>query len=170
MSACPSVRMEQFSYWMDFHEIWQLGIIRKFCRENPTFINPKMSELNPSAQRCLTIIFTGNLAPWTVHFVKTCVKNQQMQQLFIQFINYVWYLLHVSALHCHHQGAFLVPSERCSIEEQSIEYCGWVTSHNTPIHNILSTAPQLIISQKALGMLPGDGNVMPKRVGDTIHN
>jgi hypothetical protein len=37
-----------------------------------------------------------------------------------------------------------------------------VTKHNTPIHNILSTAPQLSISQKALGMLPDDGNVMLK--------
>jgi hypothetical protein len=45
-----------------------------------------------------------------------------------------------------------------------------VTTHNTPIHNILSTAPQLSISQKALGMLPDDGNVMPKQVGATIHN
>jgi hypothetical protein len=79
-----------------------------------------------------------------------------MQQLFIQFINYVWYLLHVSALRCHPQGAFLVPSERCSIEEQ-------------PIHNILSTVPQLSISQKALGTFPEDGNVMPKNVGATIH-
>jgi hypothetical protein len=52
-------------------------------------------------------------------------KNQQIKQLFIQFINYVWYLLHVSALHCHPQGAFLVSSERFSIEEQSLEYCGW---------------------------------------------
>jgi hypothetical protein len=42
--------------------------------------------------------------------------------------------------------------------------------HNTPIHNILSTAPQLSISQKALGMLPEDGNVMLKHVGATIHN
>jgi hypothetical protein len=25
-------------------------------------------------------------------------------------------------------------------------------------------------SQKALGTLPEDGNVMPKHVGDTIHN
>jgi hypothetical protein len=46
----------------------------------------------------------------------------------------------------------------------------YVTRHNTPIHNILSTALQLSISQKALGMLPEDGNVMPKHVGDTIHN
>jgi hypothetical protein len=56
-----------------------------------------------------------------------------MQQLFIQFINYLWYLLHV--------GHYI----------------------------ILSTAPQLSISQKALGTLPEDANVMPKHVGDTIH-
>jgi hypothetical protein len=42
--------------------------------------------------------------------------------------------------------------------------------HNTPVHNILSTALQLSISQKALGTLPEDGNVMPKHVGATIHN
>jgi hypothetical protein len=51
----------------------------------------------------------------------------------------------------------LPSSERCSIED-------------TPIHNILSTDPQLSISQKALGKLPEDGNVMPKHVGATIHN
>jgi hypothetical protein len=32
------------------------------------------------------------------------------------------------------------------------------------------SAPQLNISQKALGTLPEDGNVMPKHVGATIHN
>jgi hypothetical protein len=37
-------------------------------------------------------------------------------------------------------------------------------------HHILSTTPQLIISQKALGTLPEDGNVMPKHVEATIHN
>jgi hypothetical protein len=45
-----------------------------------------------------------------------------------------------------------------------------VTRHNMPIHNILSTAPQLSISQKAVGTLPEDGNVIPKHVGATIHN
>ena len=45
-----------------------------------------------------------------------------------------------------------------------------VTKHNTPIHNIISTAPELSISQKALGTLPEDSNVMPKRIGATIHN
>jgi hypothetical protein len=47
-------------------------------------------ELNPSAQRCLTRILAGDFASWTVHFVNICVKNQQIHQLFIQFINYVW--------------------------------------------------------------------------------
>jgi hypothetical protein len=45
-----------------------------------------------------------------------------------------------------------------------------ITKHNTPIHNFLSTAPQLSISQKALGTVPEDGNVMPKHVGIIIHN
>jgi hypothetical protein len=70
-----------------------------------------------------------------------------------------------------------MPSERCSIEEQSIDYCGWAccdakhfTRHNTPINNILSTAPQFSIYQKALGTLPEDGNVVPKHVGVTINN
>src|SRR5215469_12582753 len=93
--------------------------------------------------------------------LKGYMKNQQIHQLFIQFINHVWCLLHVSALNCHLQGAFLVPSERCSIEERSIEYCRWAflclvmwyarttsLDTNTPIHNILSTALQSSISQK----------------------
>jgi hypothetical protein len=45
-----------------------------------------------------------------------------------------------------------------------------VTKRNTPIHNILSTAPQLSISQKTLGTLPEHGNVMPKHVGTAIIN
>jgi hypothetical protein len=45
-----------------------------------------------------------------------------------------------------------------------------VIRHNAPIHNILSTAPQLNISQKALETFPEDDNVMPKHVGATIHN
>jgi hypothetical protein len=45
-----------------------------------------------------------------------------------------------------------------------------VTRHNTLTHNILSTAPQLSISQKAQGTPSEDGNVMSKLVGATIHN
>jgi hypothetical protein len=74
-----------------------------------------------------------------------------------------------------------VPSERCSIEVQLIEV--WmvrvvlsdVVQHTTSldttrtIHHILSTAPQLSISQKVLGTLPEDDNVMSKHVGATVH-
>jgi hypothetical protein len=35
-------------------------------------------------------IFIGDFASWTVHFINICVNNQQIHQLFIQFINYVW--------------------------------------------------------------------------------
>jgi hypothetical protein len=59
-----------------------------------------------------------------------------------------------------------VPSERYSIEEQSIEYCGEIATHhvtrnNTPIHKILSTAPQLSF-QTVLGTLLEECNLMPK--------
>jgi hypothetical protein len=49
-------------------------------------INPLTPELNPSAQRFLTRFFTEDFASWTVHFVNICEKNQQIQQLLIQFI------------------------------------------------------------------------------------
>jgi hypothetical protein len=45
-----------------------------------------------------------------------------------------------------------------------------VLTHHVTRHNILLTTPELSISQKALGTLPEDGNVMPKSVGATIHN
>jgi hypothetical protein len=56
-----------------------------------------------------------------------------------------------------------------------VTWCMAITTHhvtrlNTPIHNILSTASQLSISQKALGALHEVGNVMPKHVRATIHN
>src|SRR5215468_6606656 len=104
-----------------------------------------MTELNPSAQRCLTRFFTGDFAPSTVHFVNICVENQQIHQLLIQFINYV-------------------------VSSDVVRGAHHVTRHNTPIHNILSTAAQLSISQKALETLPEDGNVMPKHAEATIHD
>jgi hypothetical protein len=45
----------------------------------------------------------------------------------------------------------------------------WCTRHVSR-HNILSTAPQLSIYQKALETLPEDGNVMLKHVGATTQN
>jgi hypothetical protein len=76
------------------------------------------------------------------------VKNQQIHQLFIQFITVIMY----------------------GISYMFWYYIAIFREHNTSINNILSTAPQLSISQKALGTLPEDGNVMPKQVGATIHN
>jgi hypothetical protein len=69
-----------------------------------------------------------------------------------------------------------MPSERCPIEKRcvvsskAVLETHHVTRHNTPNYNILSTAPQYSISQKTLGTLPEDGNVMLKHVRDTIHN
>jgi hypothetical protein len=83
---------------------------------------------------------------------------------------------YVSALHRHPQGGFLVYSERRTIEQQSTEYClvaqctCTMPLDITPIHNIRLIAPQLSVSQNTLGMLPEDGDVMPKHVGATIHN
>jgi hypothetical protein len=72
-------------------------------------------------------------------------KNQQIHQLFIQIIMYGSSYIFRHATH-------------------------HVTKQNTPIHSILSTAPLLSISQKALGTFPEDDNVMPKHVGATTYN
>jgi hypothetical protein len=63
-----------------------------------------------------------------------------------------------------------VPFERCSIESSDVLRAHHVTRQSTPIHNILSTAPQLSISHKAQGTLPEVGNAMLKHVGAPIHN
>jgi hypothetical protein len=44
------------------------------------------------------------------------------------------------------------------------------SSGSVPSAFWLSIAPQLSISQKALGSLPEDGDVIPKHVGSTIYN
>jgi hypothetical protein len=61
------------------------------------FLNLKMLHLQPFNAGIKSLwatlpdeIFTGDFASWTVHFVNICVENQQIHQLFIQFINYVW--------------------------------------------------------------------------------
>jgi hypothetical protein len=66
-----------------------------------------------------------------------------------------------------------IPSENMREKPNVLCLVTWcthhVTRHNTPNHSVLSTVPQLSISQKALGTLPEDDNVMQKRVGN-IHN
>jgi hypothetical protein len=56
------------------------------------------------------------------------------------------------------------------LDALNVMYSGVVRMRTTLIHNILSTAPQLSISQKALGTLPDHGNLMTKHVGPTIYN
>jgi hypothetical protein len=68
----------------------QIWPTETFYAQVSVCINPLTPELNPSTQRCLTRFFTGDFASSTTHFVNMYVKNQQMQQFFIQFINYVW--------------------------------------------------------------------------------
>jgi hypothetical protein len=80
--------MEGFDIWKNkprFHIIF--NVCAAFKSE---YINPLTPELDLSAQRCMTRFFTGNFDSWTVHSFNICMKNQQMQQLFIQFINNVW--------------------------------------------------------------------------------
>jgi hypothetical protein len=74
-----------------------------------------------------------------------------------------------------HYIAIIRERSYCLLSDAQLRSSRWniahahhVTRHNTPIYNILSTASQLSISQKALGTLPEDGNVMPKHVGVTI--
>jgi hypothetical protein len=53
-------------------------------------VNPLTLELNPSTQCYLMTFFTRDFASRTMHIVNICTKNQQIHQLFIHFINYVW--------------------------------------------------------------------------------
>jgi hypothetical protein len=55
-------------------------------------------------------------------------------------------------------------------EQRDLVRAHHVTRHNTPIHNFLSKAPQLSVSQKALGTLPQAGTVMLKHGETTVHN
>jgi hypothetical protein len=56
-------------------------------RYNPSPFNAGIKSLRATL---LDEIFYSTFYLLNVNFVNICVKNQQMQQLFIQFINYVW--------------------------------------------------------------------------------
>jgi hypothetical protein len=107
-------------------------------------VNPLTPELNPSAQRCLTIFFIGILLH-EPHFVNICVKNQEMQKLFLQFISYI-----CSSYMFRHYIASPDTTRPCAI-----------------FYRLLLNWASLT---RQLGTLPEDRNVMPKHVGATIHN
>jgi hypothetical protein len=60
-------------------------------------------------------------------------------------------------------------SSRYNIVDRRVVFSD-VVRGNLVGYNILSPAPHLSISQKAIGRLPEDGNAMPKHVGATMHN
>src|SRR5215472_8923425 len=94
-----------------------------------------------------------------IRCLKGCMKNQQIHQSFIMFGS--------SYMFRHYIAMGL---DGRVVSSDVVRSTHHVTRQNTPIHNILSTAPKLSIFQKALGTLPEDGNVIPKHVGATIHN
>jgi hypothetical protein len=53
--------------------------------------------------------------------------------------------------------------------DDSVKWC-WQWRTDVLGEDPVRSAPQLSISQKTLGTLPEDGNVMPKHVWATIHN
>jgi hypothetical protein len=88
-SHCHAI--SQTTDWIYYRVFRNGGYIRSTMWDHFSIMfHPLTPELNPSAQRCLTRFFTVDFSFWTVHFVNICVENQQMHQLFIQFINYVW--------------------------------------------------------------------------------
>jgi hypothetical protein len=89
---------------------------------NLNAVNPWTLESNPSTARCVTRYLPGILLLEPSISLIYAWKTNKYTNYSLSLL--IIYLLHVSALNCHLQGAFLVPSERCSIEEQSIEYCG----------------------------------------------
>src|SRR5215475_14055679 len=117
-----------------------------------------------------------------MHFVNICVENQQIT-------NYSFSLLITYGSFCmfRHYIAIFREGFQCLLRDVELRSSRWnivdgcvvssdvvrgahhVTRHNTPIHNILSTASQFSISQKALETLSEDGNVMPKHSEATIH-
>jgi hypothetical protein len=68
--------------------IWRKHFKEEQGIQSDISLNPLTPELNLSAQRFLTRFSTDDFASLTVHLINICVKNQQIHQLFIQFINY----------------------------------------------------------------------------------
>jgi hypothetical protein len=95
-------------------------------------INPLTPELNPSAQRCLTRFFTGILLlePFIslIYAWKTNKCNNYSFSLLIMY------------------GSFYMFWHYIAIFRERFYCTHHVTKHSTPIHNIVSTDPQLSIS------------------------
>jgi hypothetical protein len=102
-SACWSIRaalqtgrgarpLLDFMSWVTSRVYWclcsenRVAIIHTSCSD----ITPLTPELNPSAQRCLTRVFTGILFLQPCSSLIYAWKTDNLHQLFVQFINYIW--------------------------------------------------------------------------------
>jgi hypothetical protein len=139
-------------------------------------LNPLTPELNPSAQRCLTRFFLGTvlLEPWIslIYAWKTNKCNNNSFSLLIMYGSSDMFRHYIpifrERFQCLLRDAKL-RSSRYNIVDGRVVFSDVVRGDLRDRHSRLSTAPQLSISQKALGTPPVDGNVMPKHVGATIH-
>jgi hypothetical protein len=82
MREKPTIQMKIILTW------YVTSCMKCFCTQER--FNPLTLELNPSPRNAAWRDFYWDFASWTMHFINICLKTQQMQQLFIQFINYVW--------------------------------------------------------------------------------
>jgi hypothetical protein len=138
-----------------------LPILRLFRWILFFWFNVLTLEFNPSAQRCLRF-FTGILLLEPCVSVMYAWKTKKCNNYaFSLLIMYGREMLNWGTANRILWMGVLWRSQIATLH---------VTRHNTPNLNILSTAPQLNISQKALGTLPEVGNVMPKHVEATVHN
>jgi hypothetical protein len=100
-----------------FKAFAQFAIYRKLYYESFTSVSNVCLYLflwlgwQPSREPHRTSV--RNLAKKQIYLALSMwVKNQKNTPIIHSIFNYVWQLLHVSALYCHPKGAFLVPSER----------------------------------------------------------
>jgi hypothetical protein len=88
------------------------------CNTVPTSDYSENSECHKRLLRTVVRTITLTQLDQTVQAVVTtdCIIYMKTNDasIIIQFVSYVWWLLHVSAVYCHLQGAFLEASERCA--------------------------------------------------------
>jgi hypothetical protein len=87
-------------------------------------------------------------------------ENQQIQQLFIQFINYV-----CSSYMFRHYIAIFRERSKCLLRDAQLRSSRWQIVDGPVVSSDVVRG-----DLRSLRMLPEDGNVMPKHVGATIRN
>jgi hypothetical protein len=109
------------------------------------FVNPLTSELNFSAQRCMTRFLLGILLLVPCFPLKYAWKiNKYTIYSFSLLIMYSSSYI-FSALHCHPQRAFLVP-----FEGLLVVWCVAISDHHAPHHETQHALPQHSIHHSSI--------------------